>query len=154
MRTTTFQTNVLPPISRRNTDNSGFTLKRETSGPFETSVDALRHVSQDSYLHSRNLQSEMNFSVNVQRLYTNNKKSMFIPGPTEKRNPKPRTTPVRILDASKISFHRLYILTLITGIIDGAIFYLRPDTLKVRNTKTTHVFLHLVLSCRLLKCII
>jgi hypothetical protein len=79
---------------------------------------------------------------------------MFILGPTEKRNPKPETTPVRILDASKISFHSMYVLTLITGVTDGAIFYLRTDTPKVLNTKKTNVFLHLALSSRLLKCII
>jgi len=79
---------------------------------------------------------------------------MFIPGPTEKRNPKPETTPVRILDASKISFLSMYIWTLIIGIIDGAIFYLRTDTQKVLNTKKTNVFLHLVLSSQILKCII
>ena len=153
MNNTTFQTNVLPPRSRRNTDTSSFTLKTEISGSYETSVIALRHVSQDSYLHSRNLQSEINFSVNVQRLYTE-KKPMIILGPTEKRNPKPETTPVRILDASKISFHSMYIFTLITGIIDGAIFYLRTDIQKVLNTKKTNVFLHLVFSSRLLRCII
>jgi hypothetical protein len=65
---------------------------------------------------------------------------MLIPGPTEKRNPKPETTLVRILDAFKISFHSVYILTLITGIIDGAISYLRTDTQKVLNTKKTNVF--------------
>jgi hypothetical protein len=59
---------------------------------------------------------------------------MFIAGPTEKRNPKPQTTPVRILDTSKISFHIVYILTLITGIIDGN-FYLRTDMQNVLNTK-------------------
>jgi len=76
MRTTTSQANVLP-ITQRNTGTSVFTLKMETSGSTETSVDALRHVSQDSYLHSRNLQAEINFSVNVQRLYTNKKKPMI-----------------------------------------------------------------------------
>jgi hypothetical protein len=73
---------------------------------------------------------------------------MFIPGPTEKRNPKPQTTPVRMLDASKISFHSMYILTSIIGIIGGAIFCLRTDTQKILNTKTTNVFLHLILSSR------
>jgi hypothetical protein len=93
-----FQTNVLHPVSRRNTDTSSFTqksystLKTETSGSFETSVDAWHHVSQDSDLHSENLQSEINFSVNIQRRYTNKKSPMFIPGPTEKRSPKPETT--------------------------------------------------------------
>jgi len=100
MRTATFQTNVLSTISRRNADTSSFTLKTETLGPFETCVDALRHAWQDSYLHSRNLQFEINFSVNVQRLY--------IPGLTEKRNSKPETTPARILDVSKISFRSTY----------------------------------------------
>jgi hypothetical protein len=70
MRTTTSQGNVLP-ITHRNIGTTVFTLKMETSGSSETSVDALRHVSQDSYLHTRDLQSEINFSVNVQRLYTN-----------------------------------------------------------------------------------
>jgi hypothetical protein len=65
---------------------------------------------------------------------------MFIPGPTEKRNPKPETTPVRILDTSKISFHIMYILTLTIEIIDGT-FCLRTDTQTVLNTKDTHVFL-------------
>ena len=63
----------------------------------------MRDVWQDS----RNLQCEINFSINVQRLYTE-KKPLFIPGPTEKRNHKPETTLVRILDASKISFRSMY----------------------------------------------
>jgi hypothetical protein len=108
MRTATSQANVLP-ITWRNTGTSIFTLKMETYGSSETSVDALHHVSQGSYLHSRNLQSEINFNVNVQRLYTNKKSLCFFPGPTEKRNPKPGTTSVRILDASKLSFHSMYI---------------------------------------------
>jgi len=63
MRTITFQTNVLLTISRRNNDISSFTLKTEALGSFETCVDALRHVWQDSYLHSRNRQCEINFNV-------------------------------------------------------------------------------------------
>lgn len=74
-------------------------------------------------------------------------------GPIEKRKPKPETTRVRILDASKISFHSMYILTLIIGIIDAAIFYLRTDS-KRYWTQRQQTFLYLVYSRRLLKPII